>query len=105
MAWADIGSLSRSKHLQLVAVAEVDLNRIAEVKKKFPKATIHQDWRELLDKEKRLNSVNVSTPDHMHAAITMRAMQQVSQGLGGGGIVTSPARNATKCRSLAGAAG
>jgi hypothetical protein len=105
MAWADIGSLSRSKHLQLVAVAEVDLNRIAEVKKKFPKATIHQDWRELLDKEKRLNSVNVSTPDHMHAPITMRAMQQVSQGLGGGGIVTSPARNATKCRSLAGAAG
>src|ERR1700682_1172188 len=32
--------------------------------------------RELLDKEKNLNSVNVSTPDHMHAPITMRAMQQ-----------------------------
>ncbi len=37
---------------------------------------VYQDWRELLDKEKNLNSVNVSTPDHMHASITMRAMQR-----------------------------
>src|SRR5262249_38766763 len=35
---------------------------------------IYQDWRQLLDKEKNLNSVNVSTPDHMHAPITMRAL-------------------------------
>lgn len=76
MAGADIGSLTRSKHLKLVAVAEVDLNRVTEVKKRFPDAKIYQDWRELLDKEKHLNSVNVSTPDHMHAPITMRAMQQ-----------------------------
>lgn len=76
MALADIGSLTASKHLQLVAVAEVDLQRIGEVKKRFPHVKIYQDWRELLDKEKHLNSVNVSTPDHMHAPITMRAMQQ-----------------------------
>lgn len=76
MALSDIGSLSHSKHLKLVAVAEVDLNRITEVKKKFPEVKVYQDWRELLDKEKHLNSVNVSTPDHMHAPITMRAMQQ-----------------------------
>jgi predicted dehydrogenase len=76
MALSDINSLTASKHLKLVAVAEVDLNRIAQVKKRFPEAKIYQDWRELLDKEKNLNSVNVSTPDHMHAPITMRAMQQ-----------------------------
>ncbi|HEY7309800.1 MAG TPA: Gfo/Idh/MocA family oxidoreductase [Gemmataceae bacterium] len=75
-AWSDLGPLTGSKHLKLVAVADVDLNRTADVKKKFPDAKIYQDWRELLDKEKHLNSVNVSTPDHMHASITMRAMQQ-----------------------------
>ena len=37
---------------------------------------VYQDWRELLDKEKSLDSVNVSTPDHMHAPITMRAIQR-----------------------------
>ena len=42
----------------------------------FPDVKVYQDWRELLDKEKHLDSVNVSTPDHMHAPITMRAMQQ-----------------------------
>jgi predicted dehydrogenase len=76
MAGADINSLTNSKHVQLVAVADVDLNRTAEVKKKFPGVKVYQDWRELLDKEKNLNSVNVSTPDHMHGSITMRAIQQ-----------------------------
>jgi predicted dehydrogenase len=76
MALADILSLTGSKHVQLVAVADVDLGRTAEVRKRFPGVRIYQDWRALLDKEKGLNSVNVSTPDHMHAPITMRAMQQ-----------------------------
>jgi predicted dehydrogenase len=76
MAGSDIGSLTGSKHVKLVAVADVDLKRTADVKKKFPDVKIYQDWRELLDKEKHLNSVNVSTPDHVHAPITMRAMQQ-----------------------------
>jgi predicted dehydrogenase len=75
MALSDIGSLTGSRHLRLVAVAEVDLSRTAEVRKRFPNARVYQDWRELLDKERGLNSANISTPDHMHAPITMRAMQ------------------------------
>jgi predicted dehydrogenase len=76
MALSDIGSLTASKHLKLVAVADVDLARTNEVKKQFPDVHIYQDWRELLDKEKHLTSANISTPDHMHASISMRAMQQ-----------------------------
>src|SRR5205085_3582944 len=76
MAGADLGSITGSKAVKLVAVADVDLARTAEVKKHFPDVRVYQDWRELLDKEKHLNSVNVSTPDHMHGPITMRAMQQ-----------------------------
>ena len=76
MALSDIRALTASKHVRLVAVADVDMNRTAQVRKQFPNVRVYQDWRELLDKEKELNSVNVSTPDHMHAPITMRAMQQ-----------------------------
>jgi len=64
--------------VDLVCVAEVDRNRLDVLKKKLPgsKATIYQDWRELLDKEgKRLDTANVGTPDHMHAPIAMSAMQ------------------------------
>src|SRR5688500_19353070 len=60
MAWSDIRSLTASKHLKLVAVSEVDLTRVAKVKKDFPDVRVYQDWRELLDKEKSLNSVKVS---------------------------------------------
>lgn len=75
-AWSDINALAASKNLKLIAVAEVDTNRAAQVRRRYPECKVYQDWRELLDKEKTLNSVNVSTPDHMHASITMRAMQQ-----------------------------
>src|SRR5438874_2257305 len=54
MAGADIGSLTGSKNLKLVAVADVDLTHTAEAKKKFPDVRVYQDWRELLDKEKEL---------------------------------------------------
>src|SRR5215831_17932836 len=76
MAWSDITEFAKFKPFELVAVAEVDLRRTGELRKKFPAARIYQDWRELLEKEaKRIDSVNVSTPDHMHAPIGMSAMQ------------------------------
>src|SRR6266446_6607018 len=76
MAWSDINELTKYKELQLVAVAEVDMNRTVELKKKFPDVKIYQDWRKLLDQEaKNIDSVNVSVPDHMHAPIAMSAMQ------------------------------
>jgi predicted dehydrogenase len=75
MAWEDMSSLRKHPAFNLVAVADVDLSRTGQVKKNFPNAKIYQDWREMLDKEKSLDSVNVSTPDHMHAAMGMSAMQ------------------------------
>jgi predicted dehydrogenase len=76
MAGSDIGSITSHPNVQLVCVAEVDTNKQTAVRKRFPKATIYQDWRAMLDKEgKNLDSVNVSTPDHMHAPMAMSAMQ------------------------------
>src|SRR6185312_1393065 len=78
MAGSDIGSLTGNKHLVLAAVAEVDSSQknLAELKKKYPQLRVYEDYRVLLDKEKDLNSVNVSTPDHMHGSIGMRALQR-----------------------------
>ena len=76
MAWSDLSEFSKFKEFELVAVAEVDLNRTVELRKKFPRTRIYQDWREMLDKEaKRIDSVNVSTPDHMHAIMGISAME------------------------------
>lgn len=75
MAFSDIQSLTRGGLVNLVAVAEVDELRTVRIKNSFPDARIYKDWRELLDKEhKNLDSVNVSTPDHMHGPIGVTAM-------------------------------
>jgi predicted dehydrogenase len=76
MARADINSLASSKHLKLIAVAEVDQNRIGDLKTRFPDCKVYEDFRVLLDKEKNLHTVNVSTPDHMHGSMAMAALQR-----------------------------
>jgi predicted dehydrogenase len=76
MAAADLAEITRHPNVQFVAVADVEPSKAATLKQKFPELRVYQDWRELLDKEKELTSVNVSTPDHMHAPIGMSAMRR-----------------------------
>src|SRR5262245_45664009 len=64
MAFSDITSLTASPNVRLVAVADVDLSRTAQVRKRFPNARIYQDGREMLEKERDVQSANISTPDH-----------------------------------------
>src|SRR5690606_1903206 len=76
MAANDIQALCSNPFVKLVAVADVDLTRAEKLKQEYPDIRIYQDWRQLLDKEERnIDSVNVSTPDHMHAPIALSAMQ------------------------------
>lgn len=76
MAWSDLTQIANCKNVEIVAICDVDLSRMGEAKKRFPQARYYQDWRELLEKEARnIDSVNVSTPDHMHAPIGVSAMQ------------------------------
>ncbi len=76
MAFGDLSQLASHPDVELVAVAEVDLLRTDKLKAKFPNCRIYQDWRELLDQEgDKVDCCNVSTPDHMHAPIAMRALQ------------------------------
>jgi predicted dehydrogenase len=75
-ALSDITAFSKHPAFDLVAVADVDLCRLDRILDRFPKARVYQDWRELLDKEAGgLDSVNVSTPDHMHALQALAAMR------------------------------
>jgi len=76
MGLADIKEIGKQPGVEVVAGCDVDSNRIQKFLEKFPNAHIYSDYRELLDKEKGLQSVNVSTPDHMHAAMGMAAMDR-----------------------------
>ncbi len=59
----------------VVALCDVDENRAADSFRKFPNAKRYQDFRVMLEKEKRLDAVVVSTPDHVHALAAITAMR------------------------------
>jgi predicted dehydrogenase len=76
-AFSDLNAFAKHPSFELVAVADVDLCRIEPLQQRFPKVRVYQDWREMLQKERRnIDSVNVSIPDHMHCAVAMEAMRQ-----------------------------
>ena len=76
MAASDIEDLAKHPALEVVAGCDVDEKYFPGFKKKFPNARVYTDFRELLEKERDLDSVNVSTPDHMHAPIGLAALQR-----------------------------
>ncbi len=75
--WSDLVDTAASPHVQVVALCDIDeskehLGRAAE---KFSAAKTFTDWRRLLDDAGSFDAVIVSTPDHMHAPISLAAMQ------------------------------
>jgi predicted dehydrogenase len=57
------------------AICDVDWARAKKMMDKFPNAKRYRDYREMLDKEKDIDAVIVTTPDHTHAVIATAAMQ------------------------------
>ena len=59
----------------IIALCDVDENSAAGQRKKHPQAKFYRDWRKMLEQEKSLDAVIVSTPDHTHAIIAATAMR------------------------------
>lgn len=77
MGWSDLSAHIAHPNIELVTVAEVDLDRLGKLTQRFPENSvrIYQDWRQLLENEaKNIDAVTVGTPDHMHAPIALAAM-------------------------------
>jgi predicted dehydrogenase len=61
----------------IVALCDVDESRAAEAFQLHPKARRFRDYRKLLDvMGGAIDAVVVSTPDHMHASISLAAMER-----------------------------
>lgn len=60
----------------IVALCDVDDERAAEAFGQFPKARRFRDYRKLLDvMHGQVDAVVVSIPDHMHASVSLAAME------------------------------
>jgi len=59
---------------KFVALCDVDGSRAGETFKSLPDAKRYADFRVMLEKEKGIDAVTVSTPDHTHAVASLMAM-------------------------------
>jgi predicted dehydrogenase len=59
----------------IVALCDVDDTQAARTYEQYPNAKKYRDYRVMLDKKKDIDAVVVSTPDHMHAPISMAAIK------------------------------
>ena len=75
MGGADLSSVAAAPKVRIVALCDVDSNNLGAASKKFSAAKTFSDYRRLLDElHGEIDAVTVSTPDHMHGAISMAAM-------------------------------
>ena len=77
MGGSDLQSILNTGKVDVVAICDIDESYLNQAAEKLPNARKYRDWRELLDKEQNnIDSVNVTTPDHMHAPIAMSAIDK-----------------------------
>jgi len=74
---SDISNASVQGRERVVALCDVDFSGSASrTAKKFPTAKQYADYRVMLDKEKDIDAVTISTPDHVHGPAAAFAMQR-----------------------------
>ncbi len=72
----DLQQIAASPRVEVAAICDVDHSEphLGWAAKQFPKAERYADYRRLLDNPDLFDAVIVSTPDHMHAPISLAAM-------------------------------
>ncbi|RPI80571.1 MAG: gfo/Idh/MocA family oxidoreductase [Planctomycetaceae bacterium] len=75
--WSDLTATAASPMVQVVALCDIDESKehLGQAAEKYAAAKKFTDWRRLFDEHKAFDAVIVSTPDHMHAPISLPAMQ------------------------------
>src|SRR5690606_27473462 len=71
--WSDMHETAAGHNI--VAICDIDEERLEKAAGAFPKAKKYTDWRKLLE-QADVDAVTVSTPDHTHAIAMASAMQQ-----------------------------
>ena len=64
----DMTEIADWPNVNIVALCDVDEDKLAAAQALFPKANAYVDWRKLLE-QNDIDAVSVTTPDHMHAPV------------------------------------
>lgn len=76
MGFGDFSQFRQHPRTEVVAICDVDARHLERARQELPQARVYRDWREMLAAEgDRIDSINATVPDHMHAAICHTAMR------------------------------
>jgi len=74
---SDLASFAKSPNVKIAYLCDVDSRSSKKSIESFPDAPVYEDYRKMLDENSdSIDAVSVSTPDHMHAAQAMAAMER-----------------------------
>jgi predicted dehydrogenase len=74
---SDIRNASVNGRERVAALCDVDFSgSAAKTVKEFPKAKLYHDYRQMLEKQKDIDAVTISTPDHVHGPAAAFAMER-----------------------------
>src|SRR6266700_6480816 len=59
----------------IVALCDVSQIALGRQRQNHPDAKVYKDYRQMLEKEKSLDAIDIATPDHMHAVIASMAIK------------------------------
>ena len=71
----DVKGIGGCTNAKIAALCDVDDRMTLKSRGSFPNAPYYKDFRQLLDKEKGVDAVSISTPDHTHAVVAMAAIK------------------------------
>jgi hypothetical protein len=71
---SDVQGIGNCPNARIAALCDVDDRMTKKSRESFPKAPYYKDFRQMLEKEKGIDAVSVSTPDHTHAVAAIAAI-------------------------------
>ena len=76
MGLNDLKDIASHPAVEIVALCDVDANALNTVKTKYANAKTFSDYREMFKSiGGEIDAVVVSTPDHAHAPVALKAME------------------------------
>ena len=76
MGWHDLKQYTEHPFAKIVAICDVDSERLKKASELVPEANVYTDWRKLLENEKdNIEAVSITIPDHNHYAVAYSAIE------------------------------
>lgn len=76
MGVADLKDIASHPAVKIVALCDVDSNNLNKAARDYPNARKFEDYEKMLDSMgDQIDAVVVSTPDHIHAPVSLKAMK------------------------------